>query len=107
MSDNSNDADATFTVDFYADQVLVHNESRTTENALEVLRAERLEFLWAPLAAVVAKRSLHEADLQVAAGDARVVDDDVRLAAAADDGDGADEQIAFRNGYYPVRGSSH
>ena len=31
-------------------------ESRTTENALEVLRAERLEFLWAPLAAVVARR---------------------------------------------------
>ncbi|WP_454932440.1 protein kinase domain-containing protein [Actinomyces oricola] len=27
MSDNSNDADATFTVDFYADQVLVHTET--------------------------------------------------------------------------------
>ena len=39
--------------------------------------------------------ALHEADLQVAAGDARVVDDDVRLAAAADDGDGAGEQVAL------------
>ena len=31
----------------------------------------------------------------MAAGDARVVDDDVRLAAAADDGDGTGEQVAL------------
>src|SRR5699024_4246897 len=36
-----------------------------------------------------------DADLQVAAGDARVVDDDVRLAATADHGDRAGEQVAL------------
>src|SRR5699024_11505660 len=36
-----------------------------------------------------------DADLQMPAGDAGVVDDDVCLAAAADHGDGAGEQVAL------------
>ena len=41
-----------------ADRAVVRRlyECRTTENAMELLREERLEFLWNPLAEVVARR---------------------------------------------------